>query len=212
MASFTDIIPQFNPYVQQLPVEAMVQVGMEKQKRYDDGIQKIQTQIDNIAGLDIAQDAQRVYLQSKLNELGNNLKTVAAGDFSNFQLVNSVGGMTSQLVKDPRIVNALSSTKAYRKGLEDMTTLTKEGKASASRTWEFKKAANAWFNGDVDSSFSTLYKPYTNYRKPSFSSRKQYPNKKSTVPCRRSLQASAPRPARKTRLSRNPGSAGLITG
>ena len=165
MASFTDIIPQFNPYVQQLPVEAMVQVGMEKQKRYDDGIQKIQTQIDNIAGLDIAQDAQRVYLQSKLNELGNNLKTVAAGDFSNFQLVNSVGGMTSQLVKDPRIVNALSSTKAYRKGLEDMTTLTKEGKASASRTWEFKKAANAWFNGDVDSSFSTLYKPYTNYRK-----------------------------------------------
>ena len=165
MASFTDIIPQFNPYVQQLPVEAMVQVGMEKQKRYDDGIQKIQTQIDNIAGLDIAQDAQRVYLQSKLNELGNNLKNVAAGDFSNFQLVNSVGGMTSQIVKDPRIVNALSSTKAYRKGLEDMAALTKDGKASASRTWEFKNAANSWLNGDVDSSFNTLYKPYTNYRK-----------------------------------------------
>jgi hypothetical protein len=32
MASFTDIIPQFNPYVQQLPVEAMVQVGVAKQK------------------------------------------------------------------------------------------------------------------------------------------------------------------------------------
>ena len=165
MASFTDIIPQFNPYVQQLPVEAMVQVGMEKQKRYDEGIQKIQSQIDNIAGLDIAQDAQRAYLQSKLNELGNNLKNVAAGDFSNFQLVNSVGGMTSQIVKDPRIVNALSSTKAYRKGLEDMAALTKDGKASASRTWEFKNAANSWLNGDVDSSFNTLYKPYTNYRK-----------------------------------------------
>ena len=138
---------------------------MEKQKRYDEGIQKIQTQIDSIAGLDIAQDAQRTYLQSKLNELGNNLKGVAAGDFSNFQLVNAVGGMTSQIVKDPRIVNALSSTKAYRKGMEDMATLTKEGKASSSRTWEFKNAANAWLNGDVDASFNTLYKPYTNYRK-----------------------------------------------
>ena len=165
MASFTDLIPQFNPYIQQLPVEAMVKVGMEKQKRYDEGIQKIQTQIDSIAGLDIAQDAQRTYLQSKLNELGNNLKGVAAGDFSNFQLVNAVGGMTSQIVKDPRIVNALSSTKAYRKGMEDMATLTKEGKASSSRTWEFKNAANAWLNGDVDASFNTLYKPYTNYRK-----------------------------------------------
>ena len=53
MASFTDIIPQFNPYVEQLPVETMVAVGMEKQKRYDEGIQKIQSQIDNVAGLDI---------------------------------------------------------------------------------------------------------------------------------------------------------------
>lgn len=165
MASFTDIIPKFNPYVQQLPVEAMVQVGMEKQKRYDEGIQKIQAQIDNIAGMDIAQDAQRIYLQSKLNELGNNLKGVAAGDFSNFQLVNSVGGMTNQLVKDPRIVNALVSTKNYRKGLEDMATLTKEGKASSSRTWEFKTAASEWLNGDVDASFNSQYKPYTNYRK-----------------------------------------------
>jgi len=165
MASFTDQISKFNPYVQQLPIEAMVQVGMEKQKRYDEGLQKIQTNIDNIAGLDIAQDAQRIYLQSKLNQLGSSLKSVAAGDFSNFQLVNSVGGMANQIVRDPRIVNALSSTKAYRKGLDDMATLTKEGKASASRTWEFKNAANAWLSGDVDASFNSLYKPYTNYRK-----------------------------------------------
>ena len=165
MASFTDQISKFNPYVQQLPIEAMVQVGMEKQKRYDDGLQKIQTNIDNIAGLDIVQDAQRLYLQSKLNQLGSNLKNVAAGDFSNFQLVNSVGGMTSQIVRDSRIVNALSSTKAYRKGLDDMAALTKDGKASASRTWEFKNAANVWLSGDVDASFNSLYKPYTNYRK-----------------------------------------------
>jgi hypothetical protein len=42
MASYTDQIPQFNPYIQQLPVEAMAQVGMEKQRRYDEGLQKIQ--------------------------------------------------------------------------------------------------------------------------------------------------------------------------
>ena len=49
MASFTDAIPQFNPYIQQLPVEAMVKVGMEKQQRYDQGLQKIQSQIDQVA-------------------------------------------------------------------------------------------------------------------------------------------------------------------
>lgn len=166
MASFTDIIPQFNPYVQQLPVEAMVQVGMEKQKRYDEGIQKIQSQIDNIAGLDVIRDVDKAYLQSKLNELGNNLKNVAAGDFSNFQLVNSVGGMANQIVKDPNVLNALSSTKAYRKGLEDMATFNKDGKGSPSNDWDFKSRASEWLNsGDLGASFSGTYSPYTNYKK-----------------------------------------------
>ena len=72
MASFTDAIPQFNPYIQQLPVEAMVQVGMEKQQRYDQGLQKIQSQIDQVAGLSLYRDSDKQQLQSKLNELGSN--------------------------------------------------------------------------------------------------------------------------------------------
>ena len=112
MASWTDKIPTFNPYVAQLPVEAMVQVGMYKQKQYDEGIQKIQTNIDNVAGLDIAKESDKVYLQSKLNQLGNDLKIVAAGDFSNFQLVNSVNGMTNQIVKDANVQAAVASTAA----------------------------------------------------------------------------------------------------
>ena len=56
MASFTDnpqLLANFNPYVQQLPVDAMREVGMYKQGKYDEGVQKIQTSIDNVAGLDI---------------------------------------------------------------------------------------------------------------------------------------------------------------
>ena len=103
MASFKDIIPQFTPYIQQLPVEDMVQVGMHKQQLYDQGVQKIQSQIDNIAGLDIIHDSDRAYLQSKLDELTSNLRGVAAGDFSDQNLINSVSGMTSQLIKDKNI-------------------------------------------------------------------------------------------------------------
>ena len=115
MASFKDIIPQFTPYIQQLPVEDMVQVGMHKQQLYDQGVQKIQSQIDNIAGLDIIHDSDRAYLQSKLDELTSNLRGVAAGDFSDQNLVNSVSGMTSQLIKDKNIQNAVASTAKFRK-------------------------------------------------------------------------------------------------
>lgn len=166
MASYTDQIPQFNPYIQQLPVEAMVQVGMEKQRRYDEGIQKIQTNIDNIAGLDIANEKQQQYLQSKLNELGSKLKTVAAGDFSNYQLVNSVGGMAKQIGKDATIQNAVRSTYAYRKGLLDMQNAQKEGKSSPSNDAIFKQDVSKYLNSDdVNASFSGSYTPYTNNKK-----------------------------------------------
>ena len=68
MSSWSDnpeLLSRFNPYIQQLPTEALVSVGMEKQRRYDEGIQKIQSSIDRIAGLDIVRDIDKQYLKSK---------------------------------------------------------------------------------------------------------------------------------------------------
>lgn len=128
MASFTDTqLPKFNPYIQQLPVEAMVAVGTQRQKAHDEGVQKIQAQIDSISGLEISRDVDKAYLQSKINEMGNKLRSVAGGDFSNFQLVNSVGGMTKQLANDPFIRAAVSSTANDKKEMALMDEDRKKG-------------------------------------------------------------------------------------
>jgi hypothetical protein len=166
MASFTDAISNFNPYVQQLPVDAMVKVGMYKQQKYDEGVQKIQGYIDNIAGLDVIKGPQKEYLQSKLNELGSNLKNVAAGDFSNQQLVNSVGGMATQLIKDPIIQNAVSSTQRIRKGMGELEEAKKAGKSHKNNEDKFNSDVNDWLSdGALDSSFRGGYTQYTDYRK-----------------------------------------------
>ena len=166
MASFTDIIPQFNPYVEQLPVETMVAVGMEKQKRYDDGIQKIQSQIDQIGGMDIYSTKHKAYLQSKLNELGNNLSMVAAGDFSNFQLVNSVGGMIGQVVKDPVVKNAYESTQLIRKQQGYMEEAKRKGKSSPENEWWFSSEVSRWDSDpDLARKFTGEYIEYTDVGK-----------------------------------------------
>jgi hypothetical protein len=166
MASFTDQIPQFNPYVQQLPVEAMVTVGMEKQRRYDEGVQKIQTSIDNVAGLDVIRDIDKVYLQSTLNQLGSNLKMVAAGDFSNYQLVNSVSGMSNQIIKDPNVQNAVSSTAWYRKQSQDMEKAISEGKSSPDNIWDFNQKSGKWLNSqDINTQFRDRYTQYIDVEK-----------------------------------------------
>lgn len=166
MASFTDAITQFNPYVSQLPVDAMVKVGMQKQAQYEEGYKKIQSQIDQVAGLDVARDVDKQYLQSKLDELGNNLKSVAAGDFSNFQLVNSIAGMTKQVAKDEKVQNAVSSTAWYRKQKSLIESFRKEGKSSTQNEAWFNDDVSKWLNNpEVGASFSSEFTPYTDIDK-----------------------------------------------
>ena len=165
MASYKDPYNlTFNPYVQQRPVEAMMKVGVYKQERYDQGLQKIQESIDNIAGLDVVRDVDKQYLQSKLNQLGGQLSMVAGGDFSNFQLVNSVNGMTNQVAKDPNVLNAVASASRYRKALEEKQKIVQEGKGSASNDLLFNDEANAWLNSDdINAQYSGMYRPYKDY-------------------------------------------------
>jgi hypothetical protein len=166
MASWTDKTPTFNPYVQQLPVEAMVKVGMQKQQQYDEGVKKIQASIDNVAGLDVMRGVDKNYLQSKLNALGDDLTFVAAGDFSDFQLTNSVNGMTKQIVGDPNVQNAVSSAAWYRKQAAEMEKSIADGKSSQSNIYDFNEKASRWLNSNkLEDSFRDRYTPYTDVKK-----------------------------------------------
>jgi hypothetical protein len=146
MASYTDAINQFNPYVQQLPIELMMKVGMQKQAQYDQGVQKIQQSIDNVAGLDIYSNVDKQHLQSKMNELGNRLRTVAAGDFSNQQLVNSTAGMTGSIIKDPTIRAAVQSTAHIKSQFEKIKELEKKGLTDKHNDDFFADRLNAYAN------------------------------------------------------------------
>lgn len=162
MASWTDAISTFNPYVSTLPVDAMVKVGMQKQAQYEEGVQKIQSNIDQVAGMDVLKDIDKNYLQTKLNDLGKNLRTVAAGDFSDFQLVNSVGGMAKQISRDKNVQNAVSSTAWYRKQQKAIEDARKEGKSNVANEDLFNTQVSGWLGDNkVGSSFSSEYIPYT---------------------------------------------------
>ena len=182
MASYTDKILPFNPYIQQLPVDAMVKVGMEKQRRYDEGVQKIQTQIDNIAGLDVVRDVDKQYLQSKLNDLGNNLKTVAAGDFSNYQLVNSTAGMVTQIGKDQNIQNAVYSTSNHKKQMKAMEEAKKKGEAAPENEVDYNKQFSKYMNSDKPGDlFNGNYTPYIDVNKKLFDIGKEVGLDETTV-------------------------------
>ena len=134
---------------------------MERQAKYDKGVQKIQGQIDNVAGMDIMKGDHKVYLESQLNKLGSDLRTVAASDFSNFQLVNSVGGMATQIIKDPTIQAAVSSTAHYKKQAAEIAVARKAGKSDPSNEAKFNKQFSAYMSDPkIGSSFNSSYVPF----------------------------------------------------
>ena len=141
-------------------------MGMERQGKYDQGIQKIQGQIDNVAGMDVIKGEHKAYLQTKLNELGSSLKKVAASDFSNFQLVNSVGGMATQIIKDPTVEGAVYSTQKFRKEQAKQEAAQKAGKSSAENEWYFNSQFQNWMSDkNINSRFNGEYVQYTDVNK-----------------------------------------------
>jgi hypothetical protein len=140
----------------------MTKVGMYKQEKYDQGVEKLQSYFDNvIGGMDIANEADRQYAQSLINKVGSDMKWLVGGDFSNQQLVNSVGNMASQITKDPNVLNAVSSTALYRQGRAKIQKDIDEGKANPANIDAFDEQAAPWLNSKkVGGKFNGQYTPF----------------------------------------------------
>lgn len=167
MASFTDEIVGFNPYIAQIPVDDYVRVGMVKQQQYNEGVQKVQSYIDSVAGLDVIKPEQKEYLQQRVGQLQGETSKILSEDFSNQQLVNSVGNLTNKIAGDPIVQNAVASTAKYRAENGRMKEAQEKGLNSPSNEYVFNKKVQDWLGDkDVRSSFSGEYEEYTDTKKP----------------------------------------------
>ena len=168
MSSFTDTnLPQFKPYVSEMSPEIFHEVGQQKQQQYNQGVQLVQNQINNVAGLDVLRQTDKDYLHSKLNELGSNITGFLASDFSDNQLVNSVSGMVGSVAKDGRIQNAVYSTQKLRNESSNMNDAQKAGKSSPANDFWFSEKVNNYLNNkDPNATFDGKYVQKYNYEQP----------------------------------------------
>lgn len=114
MANYVGAITNFNPYIQQIPTEAMVKVGMYKEQQYEAGIQKIQGTVDTIAGLDIANEGGRNYLRDRVDELTSKLNKYSQVDFSDASKVSQLVGLSKPIFQDENIIADVTNTSVYR--------------------------------------------------------------------------------------------------
>lgn len=166
MASFTDQIVEFNPYITQIPVDDYVRVGMQKQLEYDRGVKEVQGYIDNVAGLEVIKPEQKTYLQQRVGQLQSEVSQIISKDFSNQQLVDSVGSLSSRIASDPIIQNAAASTRNYKAGLSAIAAAREKGKSGPANEWYFQDQFQKWYSDkDVNSKFSSEFTQFTDVNK-----------------------------------------------
>jgi len=149
MANFVGAIENFNPYIQQIPTDAYVKVGMFKEQEYQAGIAKVQDNIDKIAGLDIATEGGRNYLRNRVDELTNTLNKYSMVDFANPNNVAQLTSLAKPLYQDENIVNDVINTSIYRKWAKDSADAYKNGKMELGQYMRETNDASAWLNSKV---------------------------------------------------------------
>lgn len=167
MASYTDQILTFNPYIKQVD-DTYATVGMMKQEQYNQGVQKIQSYVDSVNGIQVARNIDKQYIDKKLNNLTSAINSQLAGaDFSNQALVAQVGGHASSIANDERVRNAVSSTMKMKSDVDAMNTAKKEGKGYAIQNeMHLMKDVNSYMQGGLDQSYqSEGYIPYVDVDK-----------------------------------------------
>lgn len=149
MGSWVGAIEQFNPYVAQIPTEAYTKVGMFKEEEYKAGVIKTQNEVDNLAGLDIANEGGRQYLRSRISELTNTLNKYSGVDFSDPNNVSQLRSLAKPLYQDENIFTDVTNTGVYRKWQKEASEAFKSGKMDLGNYARESADASKWLNSDA---------------------------------------------------------------
>jgi len=124
MAGFADIEPtHFTPYVPQMPVDDYINAGMMLQQRYNQGVERTQSFIDNVAGMNVAGEANTQYLRGKVSQLESQVSRIAGSDFSKNSVSSQVGNLAGTIERDPVIQAGMTSAvrlQNYDKSWKDL--------------------------------------------------------------------------------------------
>lgn len=162
MANWTQNSPiQYKEYISQNPIEAMTMVGVGREQELQAGIQKVNDYYSKVAGVDIANDTQKQYLQSSLSSLKEGVAKNLSGDYSDSRIVNQITGAAAQIYKDPIIQNGIISTAQLRKGQSEMDAARKAGKSNPNNEDYFNNKASKYITSqDPEEHFNETFKPY----------------------------------------------------
>lgn len=149
-------------YIPIAPWEEIAKVGMMKESSYQEGVNKVQQQIDSLSQLPIYRNVAKDYLNQRVQDFTNLANKYAGEDFSNPDVSSQILRMGDPIAKDPLLINEIRSTQEVSRRQELLKSLKPEQR-SAANDWFFMRDMNEWMNSNDLSASLSQGKEYVSY-------------------------------------------------
>src|SRR5690606_20182751 len=157
-------VPEYSPYISSIPVELYGQLAMQKQQQYDTGLQRVQSFVQNITGLEMDRDIDQAYNEQKVGEFRKNIENILSEDLSDTNGLMQAGAYSSQLFNDKRIRNSVLSRIHEKDAYKQLEQAQQDGTYAPENAELLLSQINAWKSGDENAVLGKqTYIPYDNY-------------------------------------------------
>lgn len=160
MASYLSKPTEYAPYQPTVNAELYGKLLLKKEAEYQAGVEKVNKNLDYVASLPVANEADRKYLQDKVNYIITELNKNTNTDWSDMSVQRTTASHIQSISSDPIIQRAISSAASYKADHQ-------KAKKSAEDN-DNKDVANQWYWQKSTQEFLNSDKPGTRYGSPKF--------------------------------------------
>jgi hypothetical protein len=151
-------------YISPLPADELIKFASKKQEMYDEGVAKVQQNIDAYNSLrsSILTDVEKEYFDKSMGNLVKSISNSAGLDFSNKANVQAVLNIGKPLERDQYITTAISNGKEVSRRQEQLSKM-KPGERSVVNDYFYMKDVNDYMNSGKLGQKIGYGKEYTPY-------------------------------------------------
>jgi hypothetical protein len=155
---------EYPDYISPLPADELIKFASKKQEMYDEGVAKVQQNIDSYHSLrsSILTDVEKEYFDKSMGNLVKAISNSAGLDFSNKANVQSVLNIGKPLERDQYITTAISNGKEVARRQEQLSKM-KPGERSVVNDFYYMKDVNDYMQSGKLGQKIGYGKEYTPY-------------------------------------------------
>lgn len=184
MASYLSHPREFSPYIPQVSTELYSSLLAKKDQAYNQGVQKIENSLTQVASLPVARSEDRDYLQQKMTSITSELNNQVGVDWSNQHLNNITNTHIAAISNDPKIQTAVQGAMRYKSDYQAAKADKQDnGERAIYNNQKWQEDVNNWMTTPgAGVPYNTQYTGYTDIDAPLMEAFKaKHPNTRISV-------------------------------